>query len=133
MMEKIITVVAKDQQGLLATVTDILAKANININCIEGSAYYNDAILHIDINETDLQYALNLLTQAGFHAMTNEMITIAIDDKAGSLANIAKQLNNEQINVRGLTILKREAGKVVLVLSTNDNPKAKELLNEYLV
>jgi hypothetical protein len=133
LQQKIITVIAKDHNGLLADVAEILSKASINLISIKASAYHLEAVLHLEIDLKEIDEALRLLTQAGFHAMSDEMIAMSLDDEPGSLAKIARMLSNEGVSVRGITTLWRQNGKAIVVISTNENIKARTLLANYLV
>lgn len=133
LQQKIITVIAKDHNGLLADVTEILSKANINLIHIKASAYHQEAVLHLEIDLKKIDEALRLLTQAGFHAMSDEMLALNLDDEPGSLAKIARMLSDGGVSVRGITTLWRQNGKAIVVISTNDNQQARLLLAEYLI
>jgi len=132
-MEKMITIMCKDQKGLMAEISELLSENNINIKNIEANSYNQNAVLHLDIEEGLIDDALLILTKAGYHAITDEVILVCLEDKAGSLAKVSRKLSDSNVEIRGITSMWRNEGLVMVVINTDNNELAKQILKEIVV
>ncbi|MFM2343492.1 MAG: hypothetical protein RLZZ210_100 [Pseudomonadota bacterium] len=131
--KKMITIMCKDHKGLMAEISELLSNNNININNIEAQSYNDNAILHLEINNQEIDKSLSLLTKAGYHAMSDEVILVCLEDKPGSLAKVARKLSDNNVEIKGITSMWRNHGIVMVVLNTNNNVEAKKILADVLV
>jgi hypothetical protein len=131
--KKMITIMCKDHKGLMAEISELLSKSNININNIEGQSYNDNAILHLEIDNSEIDNCLSLLTKSGYHAISDEVILVCLEDKPGSLAQIARKLSDNDVEIKGITSMWRNHGIVMVVLNTDNNIKAKQVLADVLV
>ena len=131
--KKMITIMCKDHKGLIAEISELLSKNNININNIEAQSYSDNAILHLEINHLEIDKGLALLTKSGYHAISDEVMLICLEDKPGSLAKVARQLSDHEVEIKGITSMWRNHGIVMVVLNTDNNEKAKQVLADVLV
>ncbi len=131
-IKKILRILCKDRSGLIAEMSELLMQHNINIVNIEAQNYSEQAVFQLEVDETMHDTALSILTKAGYHTVTDEAILICIDDKPGSLAQIARQLTEQYIDIKGITSMHRSNGKAMVVLNTNDNDKTRQILAHVL-
>jgi hypothetical protein len=131
-VKKILRILCLDKVGLIAEVSELLMKHNININNIEAQNYAQQAVLQLNVDEHMNDTALSVLTKAGYHTVSDEVVLICIDDKPGSLAIIARQLTEEHVEIKGITSMHRSDGKAIVVLNTNNNDKTRQILASFL-
>ncbi|HVA27062.1 MAG TPA: ACT domain-containing protein, partial [Candidatus Baltobacteraceae bacterium] len=77
--------------------------------------------------------AMETLTDAGYHAVSDQVILARIEDKPGALAELSRRLADAQINIRALHHVRREAGHALVAVSTDDNDRARQVLGEAVV
>lgn len=123
-----ITVVSHNRPGVLAEVTELLASKGISISSIVAEAYGGDGVIHIDLDEKDVDDALAALTAGGYHAVTEDVLLARIEDRPGALAQISRRLSEANLDVRGLNMVQRDDGWAVVAIATSDNARAREVL-----
>jgi hypothetical protein len=124
-------VVVPDRPGLLAELTEVLASRHISIDEITVETHEAGAVVRLDVREDGP--ALEALTDAGYHAVSDQVILARIADKPGALAEISRELADAEINIRSLHHVRREAGHALVAISTDDNWRAKQVLGEVIV
>lgn len=128
---KRITIVAKDYTGLLADVSDILARADINIQSIDAENIETTALIRI-VSE-DAEQAYHLLVDAGFHVVSRAGLLVKLKDEAGALARVSRLLAEHQIDIRGINMVEQHDGMRIVALSCSDTKKAKTLLGDSVI
>jgi len=126
-----LTVVTGDRTGLVADVSQLLAAHRINIGTMNGRAVGKTAVLHVEVD--NLSLALALLTGAGLHAASEDVIVFQVDDSPGALARISRQLAEGKVDIRMMQTLSRSDGACVVAIATNNNERAGSLLAERLL
>jgi hypothetical protein len=121
-------VIVPNRPGLLAELAECLAAKNIDIVQIVVETHGSGALVRMEVERDD--DALACLTDAGYQAVTDDVLLARIADKAGALAVISRRLADENINIRALHHVRREDGFALIALSTDDNVRARELLGE---
>ena len=90
-----------------------------------------DAVLRLEVDAEDR--ALSALTQAGYQAMTEDVLTVTMPDAPGALARVARRLAEAQLDIRGVTFISRRGGQCFVALDTSDNDRARVLLSDLAV
>ena len=121
-------VIVPNRPGLLAELTECLAAKQIDIAEIVVETHGSGALVRMEVARDD--DALAVLTDAGYQAVTDDVVLARIEDKAGALAVISRLLADENINIRALHHVRREDGFALIALSTDDNGRARVLLGE---
>jgi hypothetical protein len=124
-------VVVPNRPGLLAELTGILAEKNIDIEEITVETHDTGAIVRLGV-ESDAP-AMAVLTDAGYHTVSDQVLLARIADKPGGLAEISRDLAEAEINIRSLHHVRREAGYALVAISTDDNYRARKVLGEVVV
>lgn len=110
----------------LARVAEALARKSVNLKSVAGFAEGNKATIAL------VGHDVNALRQALQEARINfeevELLTLALDDQPGQLAELAANLGNAGINLNSIYILGKEGSKVQLGFTTDKIPQAKKLL-----
>src|SRR3989338_8689525 len=127
---KQISIVVENKPGVLAQVTELMAKNGINIENIECETIGSAGIMVISINQYDL--ALQVLREARFHAVTDESILIRLKDEPGALAKIATRFKEAHINIRSLHIVHRDGENSIVAISAERTAEAVQLVKDVL-
>lgn len=121
-----ITVVVRNRAGLLAEITELLAQKGLSITSIVAESRGADGVVHMGVERVD--EALAVLTAAGYNAVTEDVLLARIEDKPGALAQISRRLMEAQLDIRGLNMVQRNDGWAVVAIATNDNARARGVL-----
>ena len=127
-MERIIVMV-ENEVGVIADIARCLANADINMKTINTDGAGETGAVIITTDQDDL--ALEVLTQEGFKAVTDEPLVIRLRDEPGALAKVAERFKAANVNIQSLHIIDRRAdhATVALSLSPEDRAKAETLLD----
>ena len=128
---KQITVVSENRTGLIAEISDLLGKAKINIEYLDGETFGDMATIFLEVDNYDK--ALAILRDYGFEAISEDGFVVCLENKPGALAKISKQLSEAKINLRSIRIVRKNQGNGLVLISTEHKEKAMELLKNVLV
>ena len=123
-----ITVLAKNEIGVIADISRALADAGINIETISAEGLEERGTITLTTDAQDA--ALRKLTNAGFKAVTDESLVLRLPDEPGALAKVAERFKQAGVNIQSLHILERKAGFTIVALAAEDREKAANLVDE---
>lgn len=123
-----ITVVSRDRPGLIADVSELLSRSGLNIATLDALTVGEDAVLRLGVEDEDR--VLSALTQGGYQAMTEDVLTVQVTDEPGALARVARRLTDARLDIRGVSMLSRGGGLCIIALDTSDNVRAQQLLSD---
>ena len=123
-----ITVLAKNEIGVIADISRALADAGINIETISAEGLEERGTITLTTDAQDA--ALRELTNAGFKAVTDESLVLRLPDEPGALAKVAERFKQAGVNIQSLHILERKAGFTIVALAAEDREKAAKLVDE---
>lgn len=126
-----IRVVVPNRPGILAEVTEVLASHAIGIERIIVEAHGNGALVRMAIERDD--EALKVLTEAGYEAVTDDVLLAYVDDRPGALAQLSRRIADGHVNIRSMHHVRREDGQALVAISTDDNDRARSLIGESIV
>lgn len=126
-----IRVVVPNRPGLLAELTEVLAAKGISIEQIVVETHDEGAVVRMEVEDEDR--ALEILTDAGYHAVTDDVLLARIEDRPGALAHLSRRLADERLNIRSVHHVRREGGFALVAISTDDNARARGVLGEAAV
>jgi hypothetical protein len=130
-MKHITIITQPNQPGILADITGRMAARNVNIVQMTAREHHCHAVILLDAEPYD--DALHALAEGGYDAISEEIIAIDLKDEPGALAKVAARFRDSQINVQSMRIVRRDGGWATVILSTNDNSKARSLLSDCLI
>jgi hypothetical protein len=107
-----------DRPGILATATEALAGAGVNI---DGCAEI-EGILHLLVE--DPEAAESALREAGFPARREEVVVARFTDRPGALAGVLRRMADAGLNVKFAYFGSRNR----IVVGTGEPGRAVELL-----
>ncbi|MGG1948448.1 hypothetical protein AB1286_32565 [Trinickia sp. NRRL B-1857] len=126
-----LTVITTDRTGLIAELSGLLATNGVNVAAMDGRAVGTNAILHIDVD--NLSTAMAVLTRAGCQVMSDEVLTLQVENVPGALARVASELAEASLDIRMMRTVSRQAESCIVTIATSDNEQAKRLLADRLV
>ncbi|HEX6928879.1 MAG TPA: ACT domain-containing protein [Gammaproteobacteria bacterium] len=128
---KRIMVVAADRKGLIADLSELLEQAGVNINSIDAVDEDGTAYISLEVDRYD--ETLVLLRDSEYQAVPEEVLVIRIEDRPGGLARIARRLSENDVGIRGMTMLQRTNGWCAVAVTTDDNGKSRTVLVDVLM
>lgn len=126
-----LTIVSRNYQELVADITELLARNEINIRNIDSHLAGQDAYIKLVVSNYDK--SLTLLTEAGYNAVSDDSVLLRVIDRPGSLARISREIADHGINTRAITMLHNDNGYTVAAISTDCNSKVREIFQDSLV
>lgn len=124
---KQLTVFVQNTKGTIVSVTDTLAKNNINLRALSIAETEDFGILRLIVNDTDL--AKKILEENGNLIKTIDVIGVKIGDEPGKLTSALAVLDKASINVEYLyAFMARTEKHAYVVLRVEDNALAEKAL-----
>lgn len=124
---KQLTVFVQNSKGTIVSVTDTLAKNNINIRALSIAETEDFGILRLIVNDTE--GATKILNENGYLIKTIDVIGVKIGDNPGELTSALAVLDKANINVEYLyAFMARTEKHAYVVLRVEDNACAENTL-----
>lgn len=129
MSVKQISVFLENKAGRLADVTRVLGSNNIDISALSIADTTHFGILRLIVSDPDA--AENILRDAGFTVSSSQVLAIAIEDTAGSLAVALDALNAKGIGVDYIyAFVGKTQSKALVIFRVENIPAAIEVLTK---
>ena len=126
---KQITVFVENKQGSLVSITDSLAKNEVNIRALSIAETEDFGVLRMIVNNEDV--AEKTLADNGYLIKVTDVVGVKIGDQPGKLTSALKVLDDAQINVEYLyAFMARTDKHAYVVLRVEDNAKAETALED---
>jgi hypothetical protein len=126
-----LTIVGRNSAGLVADITELLAGNNIDIRNIDSHIAGDDAYVKLVVS--DYVLGLQLLTQAGYKTVADNSVLLRVKDEPGALARLARQISDQGIGTRAITMLHQDNGFTIAAISTDNNGEVRKMFKEMLV
>ena len=97
MAVKQISVFIENKKGRLMTVTECLAKNNINIQALSSADTADFGILRMIVDQSSKAY--DVLKECGFTVLETEVLVVKVPDRPGGLNVVLKLLDDAGISV----------------------------------
>ncbi len=119
------TVFIPNEVGGLSKICSTLAEAKLNIKAISALDLFDWGLVRLLVdNESS---AREVFRTKGVVFGENEVLTLDLDNKPGALAEIARKLSNEKINIT-YAYAGGSGDRALVVLSTTNNDAAKRII-----
>ena len=122
-----IIVMAKNEVGVIADISRVLADNEINIETISAEALDDKGTITLTADDHD--GALRALTEAGFKTVTDDSLLVSLKDEPGALAKMAEKLKQGGVNIQSLHIVDRRGDYTTVAILPDDREKAESLLD----
>ena len=124
---KQVTVFVENKQGALVSITDTLAKHNVNIRALSIADTQEFGILRLIVNDTAA--AVETLADDGHLINTTDVVGVKIGDAPGKLSKALEVLDAAGINMEYLyAFMTRTEKHAYVVLRVADNAAAESAL-----
>jgi hypothetical protein len=124
---KQLTVFVQNRKGTIVSVTDILAKNNINIRALSIAETEDFGILRLIVNDENA--AEKVLKEQGYLIKTVDVVGVKIGDEPGKLTSALDVLDKSDINVEYLyAFMARTEKHAYVVLRVENNIVAESAL-----
>ena len=124
---KQLTVFVQNRKGTIGSVTDILAKNNINMRALSIAETEDFGILRLIVN--DQSAAEKVLEEQGYLIKVVDVVGVKISDEPGKLTAALDVLDKANINVEYLyAFMARTEKHAYVVLRVEDNETAEATL-----
>jgi len=128
---KSLTIIQETRPGLLAEITTLLERQGIDVRSMDG--YTVGSVAAISLTAKPYRACLRLLAEAGFKVFMSEQLLIRIKDQPGALADISRTLANEQVDIRSIHFVNKQADCCIVALETENDFRARQVLHKLLV
>ncbi len=126
-----IIVMARDEVGVIADISQALADEGINMESINAQVAGEEVTIVLTTDRTDR--ALYILNQAGFKAVGDDALVLRLPDEPGALAGVAGSLKEAGINIESMHILSRQAGYAMIALKTDNRAEAMAAIGDGVI
>jgi hypothetical protein len=121
-----LTVVLSDEPGQLATLGGATGMAGVNIDGMCAFTGEGRGIIHVLVADRVVDRAVSALEEAGMGvADRRQVLVIDIEDRPGSIAEVARELAEAGVNIE---LLYSTFGGIKLVIATDDMASARAAL-----
>jgi len=120
-------IVTPNEVGVLADVCRVVREAGCSISHICCSTLDSEARFMLNIE--DAQAARTALQKEEYGISEAPVVELTLDPVRGALEKTARRLADQGVDIEFLYGTTSNGKQVKLILSTNDNPKAVELIN----
>ena len=129
MTVKQISVFIENKVGGLATITDVLAQAGVNIRALSIADTSDFGILRLIVD--DVFKAGNALRENGHIYSITDVLAVAGDDKPGSIARIVATLAKEDIGMDyAYAFFAKKENLAYMIVRVEEMDKAQKVLRE---
>jgi hypothetical protein len=130
-MRQITIITPAGRPGIVADIAEKLGARGVNIVQINASDDYAHGVIFLEAEPYD--EALHVLADAGYDAISEDLIAIRLKDEPGALAKVAARFREPKINIQSMRFVRRDSGWATVILSTNDNERARQLLADCVI
>lgn len=128
---KLLTIIGAQADNLVTRVTELLGERNIDIRSMDFSESGGQAFLNLAVSDYDA--ALKTLVEAGYQTVSNDIVLLRTEDRPGALAQVSRQITDQGIGIRSLTLMQVDSEGIVCAVATTDNPRVRELFGANVV
>ena len=124
MFLKQLTVFLENREGRLDSVTDLLAKNDINIACLALADTSEYGVLRLVVSDPDK--AKTILKEEGYSSRLTEVLGVRLAQVPGSVNKLTKVLAAANINIEYMYTLSSSKEFGSMILKVSDIEKAYE-------
>jgi len=122
-----LVVITPNEVGMLANVCEAICECGNAITHVCASALGDDARFMLNVDNPES--AKQSLEEAGYEVSLADVLEIEFDNASGVLAPVARALCAGDVDILFNYGTSADGKKAVVVMSTNDNLRALEIIN----
>jgi len=124
-----ISVFLENRAGQLADITGVLAENKIDIRALNIAETSDYGLLRLVVADCDK--TVEALKEHGYVSSVTDVVTIAVPDRPGALAEALRVLESRKMDVQYMySIFSRLEGKAYMVMKFDDPDAAEKALSE---
>jgi len=120
-----LSIFLENKSGRLHEVLEALGNEKINITALTIADTSEYGIIRLLVSEPEK--GCNLLKTLGFSVNLTEVISLSVSHEAGSLCKVLKKFSDEKLSIEYMYAFSL-GEKAIIVLRTDDQPKAFEII-----
>jgi hypothetical protein len=120
-----LSVFLENRSGRLHEALEALRSKKINITALTIADTSEYGIVRLLVSDPD--EGCNLLKTIGFSVNLTEVISLSVSHEAGSLCDVLKKFSDEKLSIEYMYAFSL-GEKAIIVLRTDDQPKAFEII-----
>ncbi len=124
---KSVTIVSEDRVGLLADISYILGKSNMNIDGLSVDVLGGKAVIALEVK--DPRKATDVLGRNGFRTTNPDAIVIKVANE--HMGRITEMLEGEKIAVTEMSTLSSDQSDGIFALNVDKPRKATKMLEQF--
>lgn len=128
---KLLTIICRSTDNPVTRVAELLGEQGIDIRSMDFTERGDQAFLNLAVSDYD--QALALLVGAGYQTVSNDIVLLRTADQPGALAQVSRQITDQGIGIRSLTLMQVDSEGVVCAVATTDNPRVRKLFSADVV
>ena len=129
MIIKQISIFVENKPGRLAEITEIIAKNDVNIRALSVADTTHFGILRIIVDDPEM--VQRVLKEAGLTVSITSVITAAIKDRPGGLAEVLKLFAAHDIQIEYMyAFIAKSENEAYVVMRIENEDEAVKLLKE---
>ena len=129
---KEVSIISDDKIGLLADISYLLGKSNINIESVSATSVGGKAVISVLVKNREK--TKDVLQKNGFKVSEHDTFFINVKDKPGQLAEISKMFSDAEINLDNVHLVSKDGKNVIYGLTVNKGyERAREIVKYYLL
>ena len=112
-----------NRPGMLASLTETLAGAGVNINALAAFGMDEEGIVRLVVDEPKI--ARRALEEAGLHVEEHQVLTTYIPHRPGQLADVTRRLADAGVNIDALYVLHTNSEGIELAIAVDQPEEAR--------
>lgn len=112
----------ENRPGRLATITELLAAAAVNIEALAAYGYDGEGVLRLIVD--DAEGARRVFREAGFSVEEHQVLTAFMPHTPGALASVARRLADSDVNIDAMYVLSTSAEGIEVAIAVQGDVAA---------
>lgn len=112
----------ENRPGRLATITDMLGSAGVNIEALAAYGYDGEGVLRLIVD--DAVATRRVLGETGMRVEEHTVLTAFMPHEPGALASITRRLAEAEINIDALYVLSTSAEGIEVAIAVDGSVSA---------
>ena len=130
MFIKQLSIFVENKHGRLENIISSFADNDINIRALSIADTTDFGVLRVIVDDVDK--AKSVLKENGIISKTTDVLAVYIDDKAGGLATVLKDVSAAGVSIEYMyAFLSKTQGKALMVLKADDEEGAELVLRQH--